>query len=102
VHPSYLKLDRSLIVGIDGDAERAALVRALSGYAESVGSLLVAEAIETRQELQTLRELGVPLVQGFYLARPAAPWPKLAGNSSSQLRSSQQPKRPGAQRLQPV
>jgi len=47
------------------------------GYAEHVGSLLVAEGIENRAELRTLLELGVPLAQGFYLGRPATPWPRL-------------------------
>jgi len=75
VQPSYLKLDRSLVSGIDGDGDRAALVSALVGYAEHVGSLLVAEGIENHAELRTLLELGVPLAQGFYLGRPAVPWP---------------------------
>jgi diguanylate cyclase (GGDEF)-like protein len=78
VHPSYLKLDRSLITGIDEDSDRQALVGALVGYATHVGSLLVAEGIETPSELNALIELGVPLVQGFYLGRPAAPWPPVA------------------------
>jgi diguanylate cyclase (GGDEF)-like protein len=78
VHPSYLKLDRSLIVGIDEDNDRQALVGALVGYATHVGSLLVAEGIETPAELSALIDLGVPLVQGFHLARPAAPWPRVA------------------------
>ncbi len=78
VHPSYLKLDRSLVSGIDTDSERAALVSALVGYAERVGSLLVAEGIENEAELRTLRGLGAPLAQGFYLGRPGAPWPGLA------------------------
>jgi diguanylate cyclase (GGDEF)-like protein len=78
VHPSYLKLDRSLITGIDEDHDRQALVGALVGYASHVGSLLVAEGIETASELSALLELKVPLVQGFYLARPGAPWPRVA------------------------
>jgi EAL domain-containing protein (putative c-di-GMP-specific phosphodiesterase class I) len=79
VHPSYLKLDRSLVSGIDADGERAALVGALAGYARQVNSLLVAEGIETEAELRALRRLGVPLGQGFYLSRPAAPWPEVSG-----------------------
>ncbi len=75
VVPDYLKLDRSLCAGIHLDADRAALVSALSGYAEKVGSLLVAEGIEQRAELDCLAALGVPLVQGFHLARPGRPWP---------------------------
>ena len=78
VHPSYLKLDRSLITGIDEDHDRQALVGALVGYASHVGSLLVAEGIENAAELSALVELKVPLVQGFYLARPGAPWPRVA------------------------
>jgi EAL domain-containing protein (putative c-di-GMP-specific phosphodiesterase class I) len=76
VHPSYLKLDRSLISGIDHDRDRAALVGALVGYSNQVGSLLVAEGIEYSAELRTLGELGVPLAQGFYTGRPAQPWPQ--------------------------
>ncbi len=78
VHPSYLKLDRSLVSGIDSDDERAALVQALAGYSIQVGSLLVAEGVETAAELRTIRRLGVPLVQGFYLSRPGQPWPQLS------------------------
>jgi EAL domain-containing protein (putative c-di-GMP-specific phosphodiesterase class I) len=75
VHPSYLKLDRSLISGIDHDSDRAALVGALVGYSNQVGSLLVAEGIEHSAELRVLGELGVPLVQGYYTGRPGRPWP---------------------------
>jgi EAL domain-containing protein (putative c-di-GMP-specific phosphodiesterase class I) len=75
VHPSYLKLDKSLASGIDQDPERHALVAALSGYARQVGSLLIAEGIETTDELRALRRIGVPLVQGFRLGRPGEPWP---------------------------
>jgi EAL domain-containing protein (putative c-di-GMP-specific phosphodiesterase class I) len=78
VHPGYLKLDRSLVTDIHNDAERAALVGALAGYSKQVGSLLVAEGVETAEELKIVRELGVPLVQGFYLSRPAKPWPELS------------------------
>lgn len=77
VHPDYLKLDRSLIAGIHEDSDRQALVGALVGYAERVGSLLVAEGVEQTAELSVLLDLGVPLVQGFYLGRPAEPWPQL-------------------------
>jgi EAL domain-containing protein (putative c-di-GMP-specific phosphodiesterase class I) len=78
VMPSYLKLDRSLVTGIDSDSDRAALVGALVGYSQQVGCLLVAEGVETEAELQAVRRLGVPLVQGFYLSRPGTPWPEIS------------------------
>ncbi len=91
VHPSYLKLDRSLVTGIDQDSDRAALVKALVGYAEHVGSLLVAEGIENAAELSRLVELGVPLAQGFYLGRPAEPWPELTAPQQDGLGAITQP-----------
>ncbi len=77
VRPAYLKLDRSLAVGIDGDPERSALVAALAGYARQVGAWLVVEGIETSAELERVRGLGVRLVQGYRLGRPAPPWPEV-------------------------
>lgn len=78
LQPAFLKLDRTLINGIDRDPKRAALVDALLHYARQAGSHIVAEGVETAQELETLRELDVPLAQGYLLARPAPPWPPLA------------------------
>ena len=77
LRPSYLKLDRSLISGIDADPDRGALVTAMLGYARQTNGHLVAEGVETEAELETLRLLGVDLVQGYYLARPGWPWPEV-------------------------
>ena len=78
LHPTYLKLDRALVKGIDRDPKRAALVDALLRYAQHAGSHIVAEGVETEGELETLMRLGVPLAQGFLLGRPGPPWPALA------------------------
>ena len=80
LRPSYLKLDRSLVQGIDSDPERTAMVAAMLSYAQSTGGYLVAEGVETPQELTTLLDLGVPLVQGYYLGRPGVPWPAGEGH----------------------
>ncbi|HEY1833487.1 MAG TPA: EAL domain-containing protein [Solirubrobacteraceae bacterium] len=79
VRPNYLKLDRALVSGIHTDLERSALVGALVGYSEQVGGLLIAEGIEHAEELEELRRLRVPLVQGFHFARPGEPWPEVGG-----------------------
>jgi EAL domain-containing protein (putative c-di-GMP-specific phosphodiesterase class I) len=80
VLPRYLKLDRTLVSGIDRDGERAALVGALAGYSRQVDCLLVAEGVETEAELATVRALGAPYVQGFLVSRPAPPWPLQAAS----------------------
>ncbi len=106
VRPDYLKLDRSLISGIDTDSERSALVGALAGYSKQVGSMLVAEGVETEAELAVIRGLGVPLVQGYYFSRPASPWPELGrGVSTAPTRtraSAARPERATGKPLQPV
>jgi diguanylate cyclase len=83
VRPDYLKLDRGLISGIDTDPDRAALVAAMLSYAEHTGGRLVAEGVETEAELETLRGLGVTLIQGFYLGRPGPGWPAPRGATAS-------------------
>lgn len=75
--PDFLKLDRSLIQGLDRDPHRAALVRALVAFAREVGTNVIAEGIETAAELAALKAARVPLGQGYFLARPAAPWPSV-------------------------
>ena len=63
---------RVSIVDIDGDRAKRALTSALVSFGEEMGVGIVAEGIETREELETLIALGVPYGQGFYLAPPAA------------------------------
>ena len=66
-----IKLDRSLITGIEADPVRHALVGALTRFAAETGSQVVAEGVETAGELAAVRDLGVACVQGYLLGRPA-------------------------------
>ena len=77
--PDYIKVDRSLIQDLHLDHAKRALVRSMVTLEKELGAEVVAEGIESTEELRALRELGVPLGQGFLLARPAneprpAPW----------------------------
>jgi EAL domain-containing protein (putative c-di-GMP-specific phosphodiesterase class I)/putative methionine-R-sulfoxide reductase with GAF domain len=74
--PDFLKLDRELVRGIDADRNRRALVGAMVAFAAEVGTSVVAEGVETDAEFAVLRDAEVDLVQGYLLARPAAPWPE--------------------------
>ncbi len=68
--PDVLKLDRELTSTIDTDPARRAMAASMVHFAGEIGALLVAEGIETPAELDTLRELGISVGQGFHLARP--------------------------------
>ena len=70
LHPDAIKLDLALTRDIDSDPVRRALAASLVAFAREIGATIVAEGIETRQELETLRSLGVTHGQGYYLARP--------------------------------
>ena len=72
LHPEYIKLDISLTRDIDRDHGRRALAAALIGFAREAGSELIAEAVETASELETLRKLAVQKGQGYLLGRPAS------------------------------
>jgi EAL domain-containing protein (putative c-di-GMP-specific phosphodiesterase class I) len=70
VNPEILKLDRSLVMGIDDDPVRQSLAAAIVSFAADVGAVVVSEGIESEAELACLRELAVGLGQGFFLGRP--------------------------------
>ncbi|SDD65853.1 EAL domain, c-di-GMP-specific phosphodiesterase class I (or its enzymatically inactive variant) [Paracidovorax valerianellae] len=69
--PDLLKIDMALVRGIDGDPVRQAIVRSIAGLCEALHVQALAEGVETAGELQTLRELGIHLFQGYLFARPA-------------------------------
>lgn len=68
--PHYVKLDMTLIRGINDDYIKKAMVRSLAEFADLTGSQLIAEGIENEDELITLLKLGVHNGQGYFLARP--------------------------------
>lgn len=68
--PSFVKLDREWVAGLDGDPIRQSLVDALVTFSQRSGAKLIAEGIETIDELRTLIDVGVNLGQGYLLGRP--------------------------------
>ncbi|MDV6374558.1 EAL domain-containing protein [Deinococcus arenicola] len=72
LQPDVVKLDQALIRGLHADDARLPLVEALISYAHALGIQVVAEGIETADELALVMELGSDYGQGYYLGRPAA------------------------------
>jgi len=68
-----LKVDRSFVAGLGEDAEDSAIVEAVVSMAHSLHLSVVAEGVETDEQLARLRELGCELAQGFYFAAPVPP-----------------------------
>lgn len=91
LEPEFIKLDRIFIKGIDRDSRKQDLVQCMTGMASTMGARLIAEGIETAQEFEVMKALGVPLSQGYYLGRPqpAKQW-QLAGAARCTGRESQE------------
>lgn len=70
LNPDVIKLDLDLTRGVDHDPTRRALASALITFASEIDATVVAEGIETEEELDALRALGVPFGQGYFLGRP--------------------------------
>jgi EAL domain-containing protein (putative c-di-GMP-specific phosphodiesterase class I)/DNA-binding response OmpR family regulator len=70
LQPAYVKLDIEWVRGIDRDPVRRALVSGLVYFGAETGCELIAEGIETDEELAALRGLGIQLGQGYLLGRP--------------------------------
>jgi PAS domain S-box-containing protein len=71
LRPELIKLDRTIIAGIDTDPGHRALGMAMVSFAAGIGATLVAEGIETQTELATVTELGMNAAQGYLLGRPS-------------------------------
>ena len=68
--PDTLKIDRRIVMGIDSHGPRQAIVRAIVDFCYCLGIGVVAEGVETPEEMRWLTSAGVDKVQGFLLATP--------------------------------
>jgi predicted signal transduction protein with EAL and GGDEF domain/FixJ family two-component response regulator len=67
-----LKIDRSFISGLPQDSENAAITRAIIAMAHGLKMVVVAEGVETGEQLLLLEEYGCDMVQGYYLGHPSS------------------------------
>jgi len=81
LRPDWIKLDISLTEKVSENPIAHALATSLVSFSEEVGVSVVAEGIETEEELDALLEIGFRYGQGFYLGMPAPLEEALAGNA---------------------
>lgn len=78
LEPEVVKLDMSLVRGIDSSATKQKVVRSMSSLCRDMGMLVVAEGVETPSERDMLVELGCDLLQGYLFAKPSRPFPQIS------------------------
>lgn len=93
LHPKVVKLDRDLVAGLTTDSRLFKLVSGIVVLCKELDAMVVAEGIETVQELDAVIDAGAHFGQGYLLARPAFPPPEVTWPEKSRARAA--PKRAG-------
>ena len=75
LRPDYIKIDKSLIADIHKDPVKRALVETTATFADKIGSRIIGEGIESKEQAICLKDIGVHCGQGYFLAYPACPKP---------------------------
>ena len=69
--PNYVKIDRALLANIQDSPQKQHLVKDIIAFSHDNDILALAEGIETSEEIRTVIDLGIDLIQGYYTARPS-------------------------------
>jgi EAL domain-containing protein (putative c-di-GMP-specific phosphodiesterase class I) len=77
LEPDLVKLDMSLVRNIHQSAVRQRMVASMVGLCRDLGNRVVTEGVETVAERDVLAALGCSLMQGYFFARPSAPFPEV-------------------------
>jgi PAS domain S-box-containing protein len=91
LRPEFIKLDREIIAGVNADAARKALAAAVAMFALDVGASVIAEGVETSDEVSMIATLGIEAVQGYLLGRPTADFDDLRSSRRADMARYRQP-----------
>jgi EAL domain-containing protein (putative c-di-GMP-specific phosphodiesterase class I)/CheY-like chemotaxis protein len=83
LQPSFIKVDMSIVRGIDCDPRKQRLVDLLTRFAEATDATLIAEGVETQDEASALRVCGAHLLQGYLFGKPSTELPDCIIKSSA-------------------
>ena len=68
--PDYIKIDRFFIRNMENDPKKRLVVSTIVNFAHFMGSLVLAEGVETREEYTQCKEIGCDMMQGYFIQRP--------------------------------
>lgn len=90
IRPEIVKIDRYFTKDIDSHAHKLQTFKALMHISDVFDTRLVAEGIETAEELEVIRDLGIDYAQGYFLGRPDAELKPALSTESARILSNQQ------------
>lgn len=85
MNPQYIKIDIELVHNIQNSKSQRSLVSMLVKHCNEMNYTLIAEGIETQEELECLHKLGVPYGQGFYLGKPDTNFQEIDENIKKEI-----------------
>jgi len=80
--PNFVKIDKHFVQGVDTDPVKLQFLKSIQHIAESCGTQVIAEGIETEEEMMVVKNIGIALGQGYFIARPS-PTPPLVASTES-------------------
>jgi len=72
LQPDFIKIDRNIVRELYLNRPQLQLVKTIVDFSDRIGSDVIAEGVETKEELQTLLSVGVDYAQGYFISRPAS------------------------------
>jgi diguanylate cyclase (GGDEF)-like protein len=88
LRPEFVKIDMHFVQGVNKDPLKLQFLKSIQQIAESAGTHVIAEGIETGEELMTIRDIGIMLGQGYFIARPNAAPPLFAAPEVNRIVNS--------------
>jgi diguanylate cyclase (GGDEF)-like protein len=88
LRPEFVKIDMHFVQGVDNDPIKLQFLKSIQSIAESCGTRVIAEGVETEAELRVVRDIGIALGQGYFIARPNPTPPTLPPAVTSRILSS--------------
>src|ERR1700677_1631478 len=73
IQPDIIKIDRSLVMNLQEDYFRQEVFKSLVHLSHKIGAVVLAEGVETEEEVMESLELGADLLQGFFFSKPQEP-----------------------------
>jgi EAL domain-containing protein (putative c-di-GMP-specific phosphodiesterase class I)/GGDEF domain-containing protein/CBS domain-containing protein len=88
LRPEFIKIDMHFVQGVDKDPIKLQFLKSIQQIAESCGTQVIAEGVETEAELRVVKDIGIALGQGYFIARPSPTPPLLASAETGSIINS--------------
>jgi diguanylate cyclase (GGDEF)-like protein len=88
LRPEFIKVDMHFVQGVDRDPIKLQFLKSIQHIAESCGTHVIAEGVETEAELRVVKDIDISLGQGYFIARPSPTPPLLASTETGSIINS--------------